>query len=145
MYICPYGYRWTYCSRPIDTYVICTILWTPVLTPMVIMRLWTLCDLPGINILYIQVVHNCSSHSIHTPAWYTCTTTRWVALAWLAAPLWLCNRSWALWALHLQWLQYRLATHSPDSSIVTPRVADEFSLWGDYAGPVFYYIVLDRC
>ena len=38
LYVCPYGYRWTYCSCPIVAYIICTILWTPLLTLMVIMN-----------------------------------------------------------------------------------------------------------
>jgi hypothetical protein len=37
MLIGPYGLLWTYYSRPYTAYVICAILWTPLLTPKVIM------------------------------------------------------------------------------------------------------------
>src|SRR5580693_5724517 len=37
MLVGPYGLLWTYCSCPYAAYIICAILWTPVLTPKVIM------------------------------------------------------------------------------------------------------------
>jgi hypothetical protein len=37
MLVGPYGLLWTYCSHPYAAYVICAILWMPLLTPKVIM------------------------------------------------------------------------------------------------------------